>query len=337
MGSYSYGGASKDSLEVKAVRMAERAEMMKPEIAKYEMAVKSYEANAQAQTRAMNQLRTLSEQYKALDEKYQDMTKYTSQSGENASKRNTIQQQMRETANTLEKLNPEVQRTLDRATRQGRELMRISIEKKFSIYPARVAHELKSLVGKQILYLQNGQTMKFSHSEAFFRAVQLTEEMPKVKAIDSTTERKVDVKVGSETRSMNLKPNETLVIRTVNDGLSRVQVQGFTSQGQVIVKDLFPNAAIRGMSSGQNYILDFTKLTEVTAYHSSQKASLNADSKETPKQKLRIQASNMQRFEVARLNQWERFRSPQQGNGPVTSAPRPGSVGTPPAGLPVGR
>lgn len=312
-----------------AARMAEKIQALEPQFTSYNSAVSRYEKDMLAVNRAMNNLNSLTEQYKGLDAKYAEATKYTSQSGELALKRNDLQTSMRQTATIIEQLTKEAHVSLERATTRANTLMRAAYDIKFADSTSKVASQLKSALARQILYLQNGVNFKQTDAHAIFRGVQATENMPKVSRMGASTEQTIEIKAGSETRSMKLRAGDYMLMKTTNDGISRVQIQGFTPEGRVVVKDsLAP--AIRGMSSMQPFVVDFEKIAEVSVYKKGN-GTLDAQiSKDSASQRMRIRWTNGQRFNAAQLNQWERFRSPQMGNNPSTLvAPKQTTVGAP--------
>lgn len=292
----------------------------------FDDAARRYERNLQQQSQFMEQLRTRTEQYRALQAQYDCTVKYTASSTANALDRATIQQQIRETVTTLEGLNKKTTESYNNAMESGKKFRSLALKNKVNPYAGSMAHFINNPTARQIQYVLNGQALKVEASETVFRGLQMTQQMEKPKTIEKLPEKAVEIKVGLEPRTLNMKTGEYLVIKTTNEGLARVKIEGFTPNGQVVVRDVLP-PAISNMSSRTPYVVDFTKVAEVTTFNSKQAPPLEMDVSGPKRQTLRIQPTMMQRLVVVQLQQFDKLKSPQMGNATNVVAPSNGPLG----------
>ena len=301
----------------------------------FEDAARRYERNQNAQNSAMEQLKERTERYRTLEAKYEGMTKYTSQSGSNSLDRALLQQQIRETATTLEGLNRQTSESYKNALESGKKFRAVAFKNKVSPYAGSLSHFISNPTARQIQYVLNGQALKVEASELAFRGIQMTQNMEKPKTIEKIPEKTIEIKVGSETRSLNVKTGEYLMMRTTNDGIARVKVEGFTPKGDLVVRNILP-PAISNMGPKTAFVMDFTKIAEVTTFNTKQAPPLEAEITGSKRQTIRLQMTQMQRFTFANNNHLDKFKSPQIGNAPNNWGESPRTGVTSP-GISVGK
>ncbi len=301
----------------------------------FEDAARRYERNFNAQNSAMEQLRERTERYRTLEAKYDGMTKYTSQSGSNSLDRAQLQQQIRETANTLETLNRQTSESYKNALESGRKFRAVAFKNKVNPYAGSMSQFVSNPTARQIQYVLNGQALKVEASEQAFRGIQMTQQMEKPKIIEKVPEKMIEIKVSTETRTMNVKVGEFLVMRTTNDGLVRAKIEGFTPKGDLVVRNILP-PAISNMGPKTPYVMDFTKIAEVTTFNAKQAPPLELEITGPKRQTLRLQPTHLQRFTFAYNNHLDKLKSPQTGNAPNTIGGSPRTGVTSP-GISVGK